>query len=89
MLIEPGTGRGRAVIGAVEGPPLLFADASPLFGGRIGPDFAERFDPGAADAALHAAGMADAVARHVHVTVLARAVCAGGEPSPQSLPEAA
>ena len=91
--IEAALGRGRAVIGAVEGPPVLFADARPLFGGRIGPDFAGRFDGEAADAALRAAGMADAVERHVHVTVLARAVAqaAGAAPgtAPSPLPEAA
>ena len=89
--LEPGAGRGRAVIGAVEGPPVLLADARPLFGGRIGADFAARFDPRAADAALREAGMTDAVDRHIHVTVLARAVAAAGEPDPQTklLPEAA
>ncbi|GJD96350.1 FAD binding domain-containing protein [Methylobacterium iners] len=87
--LEPDAGRGRIVIGAVEGPPLLLADARPLFGGRIGPDFAERFDGRAADAALAAAGMTDAVERHVHVTVLARAVAQAAKPTPLSLREAA
>ncbi|WP_407521483.1 FAD binding domain-containing protein [Methylobacterium oryzisoli] len=87
--LDPAAGTGRAVIGALEGPPLLFADARPLFGGRIGPDCAERFDAGAADAALLAAGLADPVARHVHVTVLARAVAQALTPSPLPLPEAA
>lgn len=88
LLLEPAAGRGRAVIGAVEGPPVLLADARPLFGGRIGPDFAARFDAGAADAALVAAGMADAVERHIHVTVLARAVAqaARSTPGPAHLP---
>ncbi|MGV7030451.1 FAD binding domain-containing protein [Methylobacterium symbioticum] len=87
--IDPAAGRGRAVIGAVEGPPLLLADARPLFGGRIDAAFAARFDARAADAALQAAGMADAVERHVHVTVLARAVAQAATPQPQPLPEAA
>ncbi|MCJ2022166.1 FAD binding domain-containing protein [Methylobacterium sp. E-065] len=89
--LEPGAGRGRAVIGAVEGPPVLLADARPLFGGRIGPDFAARFDPRAADLALREAGMADAVERHIHVTVLGRAVAAAADPDPRAdtLPEAA
>jgi len=72
--IDPAAGRGRVVIGAVEGTPVLVAEAQTLFGGRIGPDFADRFEPAAADARLREAGMTDAVARHVHVTVLARAV---------------
>ncbi|MCJ2043580.1 FAD binding domain-containing protein [Methylobacterium sp. J-078] len=87
--LEPGAGRGRAVIGAVEGAPVLLADARPLFGGRIGPDFAERFEPGAAQAALAAAGMADPVERHVHVTVLARAVAQAGKLPLSHVPEAA
>ncbi|GJD50783.1 Caffeine dehydrogenase subunit beta [Methylobacterium crusticola] len=87
--LDPAAGCGRAVIGAVEGPPLLFADARPLFGGRIGPDFARHFDPVAADSALAAAGMADPVERHVHVTVLARAVAQAARPIPMPLTEAA
>lgn len=87
--IEPAAGRGRAVIGAVEGPPVLLADARPLFGGRIGPDFAARFDLRVADAVLAEAGMADRVERHVHVTVLSRAVAQAARPSPLSVPEAA
>jgi carbon-monoxide dehydrogenase medium subunit len=87
--LDPGEGRGRAVIGAVEGPPVLLADASPLFGGRIGADFADRFDPLAADAVLRAAGMADQMERHIHVTVLGRAVAQAGKPAPLTLPDAA
>ena len=87
--LEPGAGRGRAVFGAVEGAPVLLADARPLFGGRIGPDFAARFEPGAAEAALIAAGMADPVERHVHVTVLARAVAQAGKLPLSRVPEAA
>jgi carbon-monoxide dehydrogenase medium subunit len=81
VLIDPVAGRGRAVLGAVEAPPVVIPDARTLFGGRIGPDFASRFNPSVAHAALAAAGMTDAVDRHVHVTVLARAVQqAGGQP---------
>ena len=89
VLIEAEAGRGRAVIGAVEGPPVLFADARALFGGRIDRDFAARFDRAGADAALLAAGMADAVERHVHVTVLARAVAQAAGSAPMPLAEAA
>ncbi len=90
--LEPQAGRGRAVIGAVEGPPVLLADARPLFGGRIDAGFATRFDALAADAILREAGMADAVERHIHVTVLARAVAAAApvaSPTPAARPEAA
>lgn len=89
VLLDPASGRGRAVIGAVEAAPVVVADARPLFGGRIGTDFASRFDPVAADAALVAAGMADAVDRHVHVTVLGRAVAQAGGQLPASLARAA
>lgn len=75
VLLDPATVQGRAVVGAVEAPPLVFADAADLFGN------AARFDRDTADAALLAAGLTDAVDRHVHVTVLARAVAqALGEP---------
>lgn len=80
VLVDARAGHGRVVIGAIERAPLVVADARPLFGGRIGPDFAERFDGRAADAALYEAGMADPADRHVHVTVLARAVAQAGAP---------
>jgi carbon-monoxide dehydrogenase medium subunit len=73
VALDPSAGSGRAVIGAVEAAPVIL-DARPLFGGRIDHDFAARFDARVADAALIEAGIADAVDRHVHVTVLRRAV---------------
>lgn len=84
--IEPATGRARVVIGAIERAPLVVAEAARLFGGRIGPDFAERFDRAAADAILREAGMTDAVDRHVHVTILARAVAQAARPAPSTRP---
>ena len=74
VLIDPETGRARAVIGAVDAAPILISDASSLFGGRVGGDFTLRFDAAAADALLASAGMSDPVDRHLHVTVLRRAV---------------
>ncbi|WP_029005113.1 FAD binding domain-containing protein [Azorhizobium doebereinerae] len=73
-LIDPARGAARLVMGALERPPLLIADARALFGGAVDADFAARFDPEPADAALQAAGIADPVSRHVHVEVLRRAV---------------
>ncbi len=73
VLIDPPTGTGCALMGALDAPPLVFADAAPLFGGPIDAGFATRFDAPAADAALATAGMTDAVDRHVHVEVLRRA----------------
>ncbi|HMK79886.1 MAG TPA: FAD binding domain-containing protein [Xanthobacteraceae bacterium] len=73
VLLAPAAGAGRGVIGAIEAPPIVL-DARALFGGSIAGDFAARFDPRVADAALTAAGMRDAVDRHMHVAVLRRAV---------------
>jgi carbon-monoxide dehydrogenase medium subunit len=78
VVLDPVSGRGRAVIGAVEAPPVVIGDARVLFGGRIGADFLRRFDPAVADAALIDAGMTDAIDRHVHVTVLRRAIMQAG-----------
>ena len=81
-MIDPEGGCGRAVIGAVEAAPVVIEDARILFGGAIGPSFASRFDASAADAVLAAAGMSDPVDRHVHVTVLRRAIVqASDEPA--------
>ncbi|MFG1376825.1 FAD binding domain-containing protein [Xanthobacter autotrophicus] len=73
VLVDPVAGTGRALMGAIDAPPLVFPDAGVLFGGRIDAGFAARFDATAADAALTAAGMDDAVDRHIHVEVLRRA----------------
>ena len=81
VVIDPEAGCGRAVIGAVEAAPVVIDDARILFGGAIGPSFASRFDASAADAALAAAGMSDPVDRHVHVTVLRRAIAQANEPA--------
>jgi aerobic carbon-monoxide dehydrogenase medium subunit len=52
----------------------VLGDAASLFGGRITGDFKAQFDPRAADALLIKAGMASAADRHIHVTVLRRAI---------------
>ena len=78
VLLDPVSGQGRAVIGAVEAAPVVIADARPLFGGRIDSRFASCFDSAAVDQALTDAGMTDAIDRHVHVTVLRRAIMQAG-----------
>jgi len=78
ILLDPVSGQGRAVIGAVEAAPVIIADARPLFGGRIDSSFVSRFDPAVADQSLTDAGMTDEVDRHIHVTVLRRAVMQAG-----------
>lgn len=73
-LIDPDQGTGRCVIGAIDRPPLVFDDATMLFGGRIRPRFAADFDAAAAHSALIDIGLIDPVARHVHVEILRRAL---------------
>jgi carbon-monoxide dehydrogenase medium subunit len=74
VLIDPEHATARAVIGALEAAPIVLADAALLFGGRITGDFKQRFDARATDAILTKAGVANAADRHVHVTVLRRAI---------------
>jgi aerobic carbon-monoxide dehydrogenase medium subunit len=62
------------VIGAIEAPPIVVSDAAPLFGGRITGDFKRQFDARVADSLLAKAGVADAADRHIHITVLRRAI---------------
>jgi len=74
VLIDPEAGTARIVIGAVEAAPVVVEQPSELFGGRIDGEFKSRFDARVADKLLNDAGMHDAADRHMHVTVLRRAV---------------
>ncbi len=74
VLIDPESASARAVIGAVEAPPIVVGDAAALFGGRITADFKRQFDARVADAILIKAGMPNATDRHIHVAVLRRAI---------------
>jgi carbon-monoxide dehydrogenase medium subunit len=74
VLIDLEGAAGRVVIGAIEAPPIVLRDASPLFGGRISGSFKRQFDAGVADALLVKAGVANAADRHIHVAVLRRAI---------------
>jgi aerobic carbon-monoxide dehydrogenase medium subunit len=89
VVIDPEGGSGRAVIGAVEAAPVVIEDARMLFGGAIGPSFAARFDASAADSLLAAAGMSDSVDRHIHVTVLRRAILQASVQGTAKVPDAA
>jgi carbon-monoxide dehydrogenase medium subunit len=89
VVVDPDRGCARAVIGAVEAPPVVIEDARILFGGAIGPSFAGRFEASAADALLAAAGMSDPVDRHVHVTVLRRAIGQASGQEPPKVQDAA
>lgn len=74
VLIDPAAGAARIVIGALDAAPILIAEPAELFGGRIGADYKTRFDVRIADQLLSAAGIADPVHRHIHLTVLKRAL---------------
>ncbi|UYO55867.1 FAD binding domain-containing protein [Rhodopseudomonas palustris] len=74
VLINPDAGSARIVIGALDAAPIMIAEPAELFGGRIGADYTTRFDPRVADRLLSDAGVTDAVHRHIHLTVLKRAL---------------
>ncbi len=74
VLIDPEAATARVVIGAIEAAPIMLADASELFGGKITGEFKQRFDARVADRLLAAAGLADAADRQIHVAILRRAV---------------
>lgn len=74
VLIDPGAGTARIVIGAIEAAPIIVKDPFELFGGRIAGDYEQRFDARVADAILAKAGVANAAQRHIHVNVLKRAI---------------
>ncbi len=74
VLIDPSAGTARIVIGAIDAAPIVITDAAKLFGGRIAGDYKGRFDPRVADAILAKAGVSNAAHRHIHVSVLTRAV---------------
>lgn len=74
VLIDPAAASARVVIGAIDTAPIVVTDAAALFGGRIAADYKRRFVSGAADALLAKAGIDDAAQRHIHVSVLKRAI---------------
>ncbi|NEW98884.1 FAD binding domain-containing protein [Rhodopseudomonas sp. BR0G17] len=73
-LIDPDAGSAQIVIGALDAAPILIAAPAELFGGRIDADYKNRFDSRVADRLLSDAGVTDAVHRHIHLTVLKRAL---------------
>jgi carbon-monoxide dehydrogenase medium subunit len=74
VLIDPDAGSARIVIGALDAAPIMIAEPAELFDGRIGADYKTRFDPRVADRLLSDAGVTDPVHRHIHLTVLKRAL---------------
>jgi carbon-monoxide dehydrogenase medium subunit len=73
-LIDPEAGIARIVIGALDAAPILIERLDEMFGGRIGGDYKTKFDRRVADHLLRSAGVADPVHRHIHLTVLTRAI---------------
>jgi carbon-monoxide dehydrogenase medium subunit len=74
ILDDPDRGVCRAVIGAIDAKPIVLSDARRLFGGRQCADLAGSFQPSLADELLQRAGVADPIARQIHVVALRRAV---------------
>ena len=74
VLIDPERGTARAVIGAVDAPPIVIADAAGLFGGRIAGDYKAALRCAGRRCRAGKAGVADAGAPPIHVAVLSRAV---------------
>jgi carbon-monoxide dehydrogenase medium subunit len=74
VLFDPARSVCRAVIGAIESRPLVFASARELFGGRPESGLAASFDQQRARQALAAAGMTDAIGQQLHVVALRRAI---------------
>ncbi|MBR0816233.1 FAD binding domain-containing protein [Bradyrhizobium diazoefficiens] len=73
-LVDPAAASARIVIGAIDAAPIVVTDAAELFGGRVAADYKQRFDIRVADALLVKAGIDDAAQRHIHLSVLKRAV---------------
>lgn len=74
VLIDPSAATARIVIGAIDAAPIVITDAAQLFGGRIASDYKTRFDVRVADTILEKAGVSNPTLRHIHVSVLKRAV---------------
>jgi carbon-monoxide dehydrogenase medium subunit len=73
VLVDPERNVCRAVVGATEAKPIVLRDARALFGGRADRSGLAAFDGGAVDTVLIQAGIADPIARRVHVAALRRA----------------
>jgi carbon-monoxide dehydrogenase medium subunit len=74
VLHDPARSVCRAVIGAIEARPIVFADARELFGGKADGDLAAAFVPEVAQRALAAAGITDPIEQKLHGVALRRAV---------------
>jgi carbon-monoxide dehydrogenase medium subunit len=73
VLYEPEIECFRAVIGAIESPPIIISDASNLFNGSFAPDLAERLDSQVVLDLLDDKGVDDDYTRQLAVVALKRA----------------
>ena len=74
VLVDPDRGFCRAVIGATETKPIVFVDASGLFGGRFDRECLAHYDPRAVEPLMERAGLDDPIDRQIHAVALTRAV---------------
>jgi carbon-monoxide dehydrogenase medium subunit len=74
VLFDPARSVCRAVIGAIESRPLVFASARELFRGSPEAGLSATFDQQSARQALAAAGMIDAIGQQIHLVALRRAI---------------
>jgi carbon-monoxide dehydrogenase medium subunit len=80
VLYDPEVECFRAVIGAIERPPIIVSDASTLFNGSFAPDIANRIDLGAVLNLLDQKGVSDDYTRQLAVVALKRAAKQASEP---------
>jgi len=78
VLHDPERGVFRAVIGAIEAPPIVVDDAAVIFGGTPGTDFTPRIDDGAVGALLDDRNVADKYIRKLVGVALKRAALQAG-----------
>jgi aerobic carbon-monoxide dehydrogenase medium subunit len=74
VLFDPARSVCRAVIGAIESRPVVFAHAHELFRGRPESRLLGSFDPQPAREALAAAGIIDTIGQQIHLVALRRAI---------------
>lgn len=74
VLFDPARSVCRAVIGAIQSRPVVFASACELFRGRPEAGLSASFDQQPARQALIAAGMTDAIGQQIHLVALRRAI---------------
>jgi carbon-monoxide dehydrogenase medium subunit len=80
VLYDPEVECFRAVIGAIERPPIIVSDASTLFNGSFAPDIANRIDSRAVLNLLEQKGVSDEYTRQLAIVALKRAAKQASEP---------